>query len=1054
MLTYKVSTENINRKHIPLTPTSIVLNEAGKELIITTSEKHRLHVGEKVLFTRVDGSEINWQKSLTVTEVVSEKIFKTEYFGIESIVTTHSGIYNMKFHPSYAPRDFLTFFISEEYPHNVLTNRDNVTIKERTYGNYETSTVEVKRCDGDYILYEDTFLYQATVGTDKYIFPAGENSKLNTACDLYIIPTGTLLLYLTTPLEVLGGQTPRGNTWEYDGNALILHNCFIPSRINGHDDRTKIMWEVESPTIASEIVGNASILSMHVKDERFITPTTTAAENGVICVLKPGTSVYKTNYSVMISDAITQDFGTNLFQEELLKSEYVDKIIAQAKNKIIDYEKQCFTPVYRGTAGTTNDVNEIIFNLHFRERPCVFDEELQACTYGEWKTDDTLYWNNYKYMGGNGLTPEPGIEVNDADLLGYLGFTDDDIYYQRNRVSHSFLRLSFFDTPDRRTQKMLFTSVIRLDSAALYEKYVANVRSGKAPSSGGCEGGKLEYVYSNDAKQRLDTSFSCKNKYESTSSSEGFYLYLYPGLLNEDIEGNYTATIYMKAEFNHAKYGYTIPMTLPLDNNGNAIDPTSADFPMSYVAENESGGTYIDTARLFNDMYIPIKVEFDLNSNRYVWYIENGIINDGVARFNMFEPRLNDEKALTVTLNSDTIGWQGGTIDGHVSMVNGGDWAVSSTLPEGVTVTPDSGEGETDIQIYIPGNQEGDPVETFAIVFSGGGAYARAEITRDANRFELTVSPTRIESPWNGLITELTITTVPSDIPWRVWYNAGYLTAEPRDGVGSQTITLTVGRNDSFESKDYWNLFIRDTQGYGAPRRVYVAIDGIPNNTYVSEDLIKAPYTEYTEYINIQDPDNLGWEAESYPSWIHISPYRSIGDCADISITFDKNEARTERSSSIIFAFGWNMIGEGTERLRYPTEVRQEGNGDGYVFLQIGEAYFTIPGETYDGYCSYEARVWTTDSDGVEHLICSTISNGRWVDPMFLSFDDNVGLDVSQWMGEEITIQWQIDLRLGNGAHYLVWTPRYGKVEIMTAAPGERMWQIYDIGEVKMIGVQ
>ena len=32
-------------------------------------------------------------------------------------------------------------------------------------------------------------------------------------------------------------------------------------------------------------------------------------------------------------------------------------------------------------------------------------------------------------------------------MLGYLGFTDEDIIQERNRVNRSFLRLSFYDAP-------------------------------------------------------------------------------------------------------------------------------------------------------------------------------------------------------------------------------------------------------------------------------------------------------------------------------------------------------------------------------------------------------------------------------------------------------------------------------------------------------------------------------------------------------------------------------------------------------------------------------
>jgi hypothetical protein len=318
------------------------------------------------------------------------------------------------------------------------------------------------------------------------------------------------------------------------------------------------------------------------------------------------------------------------------------------KNPIIDYEKQCFSPAIFNKDEKKNNIDEITFNLHFRKRKSelVRDEfgEILGIKYGEWQTNDDLFWNNYTVNEGSytlskvyeNLTPE------DADLIGYLGFDDDDVYYQKKKLENSFLRLSFFDTTDRRTQKLLFTSTMFVDVGRLYSYYVENVKFGVEKDGHGEF--PDEYVYTETARKRLSMSFSCRNKYDSEKSSEGFYIYLFPDILQDErlrlSEGTDMMRIYMKAEFNHAKYGYTIPLTC--QRNGDfveAISPEDSDFKVNYSKES-SGKTYTDMDALFNDMYIPVKLK-KINGE-YLWQ-PNGYdsIENGKMIINLYEPKIN-----------------------------------------------------------------------------------------------------------------------------------------------------------------------------------------------------------------------------------------------------------------------------------------------------------------------------------------------------------------------------------------------------------------------------
>lgn len=62
-----------------------------------------------------------------------------------------------------------------------------------------------------------------------------------------------------------------------------------------------------------------------------------------------------------------------------------------------------------------------------------------------------------------------------SDLLSYLGFTNDDVKYQKSKLKKSFLRISFYDSDNIGNQNLLHTATIFLDSGELFAKYIKNI---------------------------------------------------------------------------------------------------------------------------------------------------------------------------------------------------------------------------------------------------------------------------------------------------------------------------------------------------------------------------------------------------------------------------------------------------------------------------------------------------------------------------------------------------------------------------------------------------
>ena len=297
----------------------------------------------------------------------------------------------------------------------------------------------------------------------------------------------------------------------------------------------------------------------------------------------------------------------------------------------------------------------ITMYLHFRKRKEI-PEEIRNTTantntsltsgnvyYDGWYIDpdtmNTTWWNTMEYNGNSFSEADFETFMEDnghvSDLLGYLNFTDDDVYYQKQKVSQSFIRLSFYTSTDPLEQKLLYYSTVFLDGGDLYGKYVKQLifmEENNLMASATNLNAAVVFCSASTVSGRVDTKITVTNEFDRNKSAEGFNIYLFKEDKNLNLE-NGEKTIYMKVEFNHAGNGKTTPMILwpkELDSEGN---PTSR-----YTA--------LTVDNFISSLYIPIKLAYF--DNRYVYYLptaENG--SDGVINLVLFEPKLDYEEDST-----------------------------------------------------------------------------------------------------------------------------------------------------------------------------------------------------------------------------------------------------------------------------------------------------------------------------------------------------------------------------------------------------------------------
>jgi hypothetical protein len=345
---------------------------------------------------------------------------------------------------------------------------------------------------------------------------------------------------------------------------------------DGYDYNTNLYWEYEDDDdeYVNSLIDNFRIFQFYFKDTRFFSLVEGKLDfrrdfEGNIDV-----SFHTVKNEIGINLNINENYDVSLLKNEYYNNFYVNEKINENINKVVDMEKQIFIPrLYNIDTQKHNNglINDIHFKINVRKRP------------KGWSTTEL---SNEWYSGKTGNT-----SITD------IGFVEDDIKYQKSSLKNSFLRLSFYDTPNRGNQKLLYYSTVFLDVNKIFNDFFTK--------------GDIS-----------DLEFNIKNSFNNTACSEGYYLYLFPkwGKTNIPTE------IYMKVEFNHAKFGKTVSLVLP----------SSDDFKNGYIGINDEKGEGIN--KLFNDLYVKVNTMYDSESNKYIWFIPNDKVND------------NTNKAITMTL--------------------------------------------------------------------------------------------------------------------------------------------------------------------------------------------------------------------------------------------------------------------------------------------------------------------------------------------------------------------------------------------------------------------
>ena len=366
--------------------------------------------------------------------------------------------------------------------------------------------------------------------------------------------------------------------------------------------------------------------------------------------------------------------GGDTIQDDIISKEFFEYQKKLAINKIIDMEKDVYVPKfipikgktkgkYSGSSTTFKSLNEIRVNLHFRTRDL-----------SNWKVIENGGWFVTDYYPYADMKKKDELKqlMEASDLVGLLDFTNNDVYYQKSKLAKSFLRLSYYDSTDPQTQTLLATSTVFVDEHALFKKYIDNSRKNvhvyRTVSSNKDElvdtskitvNSELtdseNVVISNnngigsnsnviiDENVRLSSRFKIFNKYDTDTSSEGFYIYMFKDYSKK----LYPKQIFMTVEFNHAGVGLSLPFIKPMSWSGDNEELTPQK-PLGLNPEElEELKDGILLEQKYAQDYIPMYGVYDFKNKEYAYVFDNRYVDvneeEGVANLNLFELKIKDE---------------------------------------------------------------------------------------------------------------------------------------------------------------------------------------------------------------------------------------------------------------------------------------------------------------------------------------------------------------------------------------------------------------------------
>lgn len=669
-------------KDIPFGESSIFVEEVGESLPISDTLQAKTENGKfMILLPTNTGQTIPINSIVTassdgeikLTRMVNELSGETPYVSI--LKRRYNVIEHISDTVNVNGEEFPLIYDSEDYTsgHAIVNDEKiylDIEITDEHAWAWQSQKVYYKKSeeDGNLVVnfgkvpHEEQYAYVITehsgITANNKIYPVEET--------ITSISGGTLLTVSFKDIFDIDFRVT-----EYNGANTYLCYPIVDNDEIGAFELDGLQRELTSIVMENKEVFNFSLKNTTFGEEPLY------PENGIVSAIttvSPFTlslayglenkiSIRRVNRYLSFNFPLINRVGDNLMREDVITNQFVNEIKEDSINNIVDMEKDVYYPAFKN-GDVYSPISEIRFNLHFRNRDLsnwkVIEDDREFkndVTYNSkkcnWFITDMRFYKDYFFNNGVDATHRLKLQ-NSSDLLGLLNFTDNDVKYQASKLAKSFLRLSFYSTNNPQTQVLLSTSTIFLDEGRIFKKRLeysrmfslrykdvidyevgdTNIPLYKKilPST------ELEIkdptnpsVYD---KYRLSSRITVNDKYSTDTSSEGYYIYMFKEYTKKMREG----VIYMRIDFNHAGIGQSIPMTIPRHLDTDTPYYMDDDNDLELLKDGFS------LKDIYKQLYIPIYVKYDIESNKYYYYLsenmrENSKMgeNNEIMLFNLFE---------------------------------------------------------------------------------------------------------------------------------------------------------------------------------------------------------------------------------------------------------------------------------------------------------------------------------------------------------------------------------------------------------------------------------
>lgn len=330
--------------------------------------------------------------------------------------------------------------------------------------------------------------------------------------------------------------------------------------------------------------------------------------------------IENTNHKIQIG--ITNNFDIKTNQEDLIKTKFYEVEKEKAINGIVDMERVQFTPVYPeydSNGKIKRDKNNNIIFTTIRELEFNFF----------FLSDDKTYWGgNATYLNSNNAVPQVPTYWKD------LGFVNDDVKYQKNKLKKTFFRLSYFDEKNPTKQNLLYTNTVFTNTSSMYSSYI---KATKETWEVKTENGE-KFVVDDDyfrgiigtesLKPYFNTKFNIlhpllRDGKDGNNSSEGYYLYL----TKDKAPEIHPVMCYIKIEFNNALNGKRSLFFNRFDGSyyqqGENTSLTADGISMDNIFFSQI--IKIDGREVKSEDFVYLKVylSYDVINGRYIYFPAN-----------------------------------------------------------------------------------------------------------------------------------------------------------------------------------------------------------------------------------------------------------------------------------------------------------------------------------------------------------------------------------------------------------------------------------------------